>query len=293
MSYVLCCRNKIGALEACEYVPNMFVLYMKDPYVTLWAVRAIADMAANNPNNQARLGNHGACEALVAAIKMITTEDASYASALTPTAGLTATGSLFGMFNASPAFGGAFSSSAAAIESSRNNSSSQVLADSPPHSVQSTASGKMKSPFTPAECEDLSKWLLWAIGNMIQVGRGGAMMVDEGSRRGVFNMSESVSNSSRINAVGGAEAVTALLLKYEGNAVIAQWGSRAINSMCRSRTLTVKLLDNRAVDLLNVLLSNHAGSSNAEYWIKTAKDTLQQYRENARPTSTPQHQQQY
>lgn len=36
--------------------------------VTLWAVRAVADLAANNPNNQAKLGAHGACEALVKAL---------------------------------------------------------------------------------------------------------------------------------------------------------------------------------------------------------------------------------
>lgn len=35
----------------------------------VWAVRAIADLAANNPNNQTKLGISGCCEALVSVLK--------------------------------------------------------------------------------------------------------------------------------------------------------------------------------------------------------------------------------
>jgi hypothetical protein len=55
----------LGASEACEQLGKAINLYWENDYVALWAVRAVADLAANNVNNQARLGAAGACEALV------------------------------------------------------------------------------------------------------------------------------------------------------------------------------------------------------------------------------------
>ena len=37
----------------------------------VWAIRAVADLAANNPNNQTKLGLGGACEALVDVVKVL------------------------------------------------------------------------------------------------------------------------------------------------------------------------------------------------------------------------------
>ena len=58
----------------------------------MWAVRAIANLAANNPNNQTKLGAAGACEFLVKTIRMSLPGDSSFegdaASASTSTSGL-------------------------------------------------------------------------------------------------------------------------------------------------------------------------------------------------------------
>lgn len=266
------------------------ILYMRHPVVTTWAVRAIADLAANNPNNQSRLGSSGACEALVAAIKMITTEDVAHADRVTPVN--VPTNSIFGMsfLSTSPLPFAGFSSNNA---SSANASSSSVAETSAAAGAGAGAgvaqsntsvasSSKIQCPFTPQECEDLAKWLLWAVANMIQLGRGEAMMVDESAARkgGVLRQSQPIKNSSRFATVGAAEAVLALLQKYENNAVVAQWGARAVNNFGKSRTLTLTLLEQNAVGMMNVLLDKHAGNSSAEYWIKTAKDTLQQRKES-------------
>jgi len=68
-------RNKLGANDACYHVPvtlqNHFSNLIFNPLFDLkhsmlyWAVRAIGDLAANNPNNQSKLGAHGACECLL------------------------------------------------------------------------------------------------------------------------------------------------------------------------------------------------------------------------------------
>jgi len=59
-------RNKLGASDACSAVPevlkdNINVL-ISQPFHNMernllyWGVRTIADLAANNPNNQSKLG---------------------------------------------------------------------------------------------------------------------------------------------------------------------------------------------------------------------------------------------
>jgi hypothetical protein len=68
-------RNRLGSSDACsavmlpingffeEHINATFVKV--DKSLLFWTVRAIADLAANNPNNQAKLGHHGACDLLV------------------------------------------------------------------------------------------------------------------------------------------------------------------------------------------------------------------------------------
>jgi hypothetical protein len=278
------------------------ITYMRHPVVTLWAVRAIADLAANNPNNQTRLGNNGACEALVAAIKMVTTEDASYANSVTPTS--TSSNSIFGLgfLSGSPVpFASTFASAISSASSTATSAVPSFVVPMPEafhdsnsansFNVNSISKGN-KCPFTAEECENMAKWLLWALGNLIQLGKGEAMMVEEnGSKKGVLGLAAPVKNTARFSAVGGAEAVLALLRKYDYNAAVAQWGSRAVSNMGKSRTLTVTLLENGAIDLMNVLLNQHAGNSAAEYWLKTAKDTLQQRKESFKeqPVTPPQY----
>lgn len=72
-------RNKLGANDCCASVMvpmNIFFAehinaswWKVDKTLMFWTVRAIADLAANNPNNQAKLGYVGACEFLVNIMK--------------------------------------------------------------------------------------------------------------------------------------------------------------------------------------------------------------------------------
>lgn len=68
-------RNRLGASDACSAVMQAIQLHINEQMASswrkvertliYWSTRAIADLAANNPNNQAKLGNYGACELLV------------------------------------------------------------------------------------------------------------------------------------------------------------------------------------------------------------------------------------
>ena len=85
------CRCRVGASGICDELPKIIQSFsipsiqnisplksalnptgiavefnqeLADELV-VWAVRAIADLAANNPNNQTKLGMTGCCEALV------------------------------------------------------------------------------------------------------------------------------------------------------------------------------------------------------------------------------------
>jgi len=70
-------RNRMGASwtsnsEICAELPKIIQSYGEDGNVVDWAVRAIANLAANNPNNQSKLGNFGACEVLVSTLRSST-----------------------------------------------------------------------------------------------------------------------------------------------------------------------------------------------------------------------------
>ena len=271
-------------------------------------------------------GNNGACEALVAILKMITTEDDTHASAAisaSTNANAASSTSPFGFsflsnaqsplpFSVVPFSNGSLSASA------MNGSSSDVAASSQQsaaaiaaadHRAAALSSERRSSfnpaaesrrgsfklddkvvpvfPFTAEESETLAKWLMWAIGNIIQLGKGAAMTIDESNvgKKGVVSAvlrttTGVVWNSTRLGNAGAAEATLALLAKYSDNADIVQWSVRAVNNMCRSRTLSTQLLEKGAIPLIDSLLVKHHDVNSAEYWLRTAKETLHSRKES-------------
>lgn len=47
---------------------NIFAAYLDNDDIIILAIKAVADLSANNPQNQSRLGHAGACEALMQAL---------------------------------------------------------------------------------------------------------------------------------------------------------------------------------------------------------------------------------
>jgi Fe-S cluster biogenesis protein NfuA len=157
--YILCIYVfSAGACDACSLVPKVLLQHMEtDRAIAVWAVRAIADLAANNPNNQTKLGLNGACDGLVLALKSV-------------------------MFKA-------------------------TVRDF--HALDE---------ITRRENITLAKWALWAVGNIIQLGRGtGGLIIDDDTKRSSSHTARSMGaqkNTTQLAEAGAAEAVTSLMMQY-------------------------------------------------------------------------------
>ena len=198
----------------------MLAQYIADEAVSLYAVRAIADLAANNPNNQTKLGVHGACEALVTFLRGTLPPDDRFAIS---------------------------------------------------HAIVTL----------PAEQRaNMAKWGCWAVGNIVQLGKGAAMVIDEGAGKKAARSTVTVKNTARLGSAGGDEVLVAVLAAFSTDAAVAQWASRAINNLAKSKTLRGQLLEKGAMEALEDAATKHeaitgpAGQPPAREWIDMAIATL-------------------
>ncbi len=56
-------------VSRCRSSPYYTLTHRERDETILWSVRAIADLAANHPNNQTKLGVKGACDGLVRVLR--------------------------------------------------------------------------------------------------------------------------------------------------------------------------------------------------------------------------------
>ena len=106
----------------------------------VWAIRAVADLAANNPNNQTKLGLGGACEALVDVVKVLASNKE---------------GAVGSMSHYSE---GGFGVTGDAAKSAPSYS----LA------LTATTDDAANDVGTAVDDEALAKWTVWAIGNLVR-----------------------------------------------------------------------------------------------------------------------------
>ena len=129
-----------------------------DKVIVMWAVRAVADLAANNPNNQTKLGLNGACEGLILVLKSV-------------------------------------------LVASNDEDASESMDE-----------------ITRTENINLAKWSLWAVGNIIQLGRGtGGLIMDDDVKKSTGHTARSVGpqkNTNHLVEAGAAEVVTKVFLQY-------------------------------------------------------------------------------
>jgi hypothetical protein len=64
-------RNRLAANDICPPLAKCFKQYMPDTDMTYWMVAAIANLSANNPNIQTKLGGVSMCELLVEVTEQI------------------------------------------------------------------------------------------------------------------------------------------------------------------------------------------------------------------------------
>ncbi len=270
-------RNKFGASEACELVPQMLVMYIKTPRVCEWTIRAIADLAANNPNNQTKLGASGACEALVMLLKNLVPGSSTSSLSSSIATSMTAAASSKA---ASTTMGGAEGGGGG---------------DGGEDSVFFPADAVVSECFLEAETEALVKWCFWALGNLIQLGKGAAMLIDEGKKGTprIYSNSNSsngsssnggsggsgvgsgaMKNTARLSKAGAAEVVVFVLRRFSLSPVVAQWGARALNNMGKSRSLVGELREAGAVEVLMLVQTSHRDVRSVSEWVKLALETF-------------------
>jgi hypothetical protein len=140
-----------------------------------WAVRAVADLAANNPNNQTKLGLSGCCEAVVNVLRR-------------------------------------------ALEPSHADAA-------------------------------MVKYCCWAIGNLVQLGKGPTMVIDESanaasnSKFKVLRTTNAKKNTARFGAAGLPQLIKTVLIDYSENQELMVWCLRAVNNLAKSRTTKAQLVE--------------------------------------------------
>jgi hypothetical protein len=227
-------RNKLGVADCCEWVPKVLGMYVTANFAKTymdtmavssrtsfsvrtafnaelnnlihWGVRCIADLAANHPNNQAKLGANGACELLVTLIKNI-------------------------------------------------------------RPVDSFLSADEQKVAKEESCK-MAKWVCWALGNIVQLGKGSTMSIqDEGQfsvtkglgGQAMIQAQKNVKNTARLAAAGAVDALLVMMLIYAHvDGEVAQWASRAMNNMGKSRGLKAQMIERGAVDTLRTLMHQYA-----------------------------------
>jgi hypothetical protein len=112
----------------------------------------------------------------------------------------------------------------------------------------------------------MAKWVCWALGNIVQLGKGSSMSIeDEGhfsvtkglGAQAMIGAQKNVKNTARLAAAGAVDALLVMMLIYAHvDGEVAQWASRAMNNMGKSRGLKAQMLDKGAVSTLQMLLQH-------------------------------------
>jgi hypothetical protein len=232
-------RNKLGASDACSAVPKVLFHHIDNKDITFWAVRAVADIAANHPNNQTKLGGKGACDGLVNVLKRILTQTKQAASS-------------------------APSSPIGTLVETDNFDISK-----PTQSESESESEKILR-----ENAILAKWTCWAIGNIVQLGKGAAMIIEDSGKKPARSMSTQ-KNTYYLGHAGAAEILVELINLYEDDADTVLWAARAINNMAKSRTLKSDLIQNGALETLTRMFTKYNKNKEVFQWVKLCIETLE------------------
>jgi len=137
---------------------------------------------------------------------------------------------------------------------------------------------------TNPKAKQTIKYICWAVGNIIQLGKGPTMIIDEknvnaGTKLGQFTAlraTNTVKNTARLASAGIVETIMQIVETYNEDLEIMEWCLRAINNMSKSKSLKTKLLDRSVLEYIDNLLNNQLvlNSKSVKYWAKTAKDSL-------------------
>lgn len=221
-----------------EYLGDIIEAHKSSPEVVREAFRAISLLAHGNIANRNRLGSAEACDVVSQALTMYSEP---FDSAELVSWGVRAIADL-----------------------AANNPNNQSRLG-----IKGSCEALVKVITTRISDPKLVKWTCWAIGNMIQLGKGAAMVIEEGTSSSVMK------NTTRFGNAGVAEAIVAVLKKHKEDVDVVIWASRAINNMAKSRSLKGKLLKAGASVAINAVNSKYSQNKEVSDWTKLVKETLE------------------
>lgn len=120
---------------------------------------------------------------------------------------------------------------------------------------------------------------------MIQLGeRGSEGLVEEkhssnlnqfvGNLKPLGPARATVKNSTRFLSLNIVEVTDVMLTRFQEDAHIALWGSRAVNNLCKSKRVRSSFKEKGVGALLDLLHEKHASDTEVLDWVLMAKETV-------------------
>ncbi len=256
-------RNKLGASDACEVIPMIMNTHidtlllqplgrLEQTSLLFWGVRAMAELAANNPNNQTKLTAHGCIELLVRIMQRPAVHGEMLFEAKLYTAVMWAIGNIVRLGK---------SEAIADVTSGSHRDSTATNAHAP-LGEQQNSFANMSSNATGGAFMNMNN--LNVLGN-IHAATGGGGTSGKGQK-----------SSSRFIEARVSEWMLTILGRYMEHPGVVQWGCRAMNNMAKSSRLKSNLLESGASEMLGrVFECYQQDSGDVIEWAILAKETLE------------------
>jgi hypothetical protein len=271
-------RNKLGANDSCSAVMTAAETYVNDHVVDswvkyekgiiYWACRAIADLAANNPNNQAKLGAHGACEFLVKILRQRkSNQQEKDHEAKVFAVVFWAMGNLVQIGAKGASLDQVVSAGTAA--SSTNNLN--AIADNNNNTTANTGNNTPVPPPPSTPVQGLGA----RSSTMREFGKQASMLMGGAAGPSTANMK----NTARFNNADAASELMFVATRYVEYPETTMWACRAVTNLSKSQRLREALLDASALGYVQGIIEKYrdsTGPGHAEVneWVGMARDML-------------------
>ena len=140
---------------------------------------------------------------------------------------------------------------------------------------------------SPREDERVATYALWAIGNLVQLGRDSGLVADTpmpslaggfkqglGSAVGIAS-GGSARNTQRLGEAGVVQAVVAAAARHADSPLVLRWACRAVYNLARSKTLRAQFNVLKARWTMEQIAETYAADRGLNEWALMAADVLQ------------------
>lgn len=246
-------RNRLGSSDVSSSIMKMITPVFDDQLqsswkkydttLIYWVIKAIGDLSANNPNNQTKLGNHGACELLVKVLDRKHIEGQIVQEAKVISNVLWAIGNLVQL----------------------GKGSSMIIQD---------LSEATTDPIPSGDVQPESSFLV-----STRSASSGAPGAATSNRMNLTLLSQTkvVKNTTRFYKANVSEKLKKVIYDFIEYPDVILWSARAVNNLAKSQKLKQNLLDNGLLDALHGILqkyNNVTKNNEIVEWANLAKESL-------------------